>query len=818
MMSSLPLLLLWSIMQGESAAALQPTSVHVTDDVRDAWRRPIHTDSIEAWIVSDRPLTSKVMGAPLWKTASINDAGATSIPRGGWGLFVFESDETTPAILDAAAFGDAWINGLPRGGDTYGAGRTRLPFLLREGRNEILLRSGRGSPAPIVTTANELARTQASPGAPRVALLGEKDRTLPDAISGESLDEWAAILIYNVDTTPLHGGHVEAESNGLTTITPVPTIPALSFLKVPVRLRSPAAADGPLDVTLRLRGSEGVLLDTDSFTLRVRNADQWRKHTFTSSIDGSVQYYGLVPAVGNADGRRPGTVLSLHGASVEAGRQASCYKPRDWCMIAAPTNRRPFGFDWEAWGQLDALEVLADAQRRYPNDPARTWLTGHSMGGHGTWNLGLTRPGDFAAIAPSAGWSSFWTYGGPERYADDDGIAGLLRAAANPSDTNLLLPNADRLGIYILHGSDDDNVPVTEARAMRSKLGASHADFTYYEQPGAGHWWGDQCMDWPPLFEFLKRHTRGEGGQRDRLTFVTVDPASSASCDWATIEQQIKSLRPSRIDLRITRSDSGVTIAGTTDNVARLSIDTQHPDVGGVDSVLIEMDGTNAITSTADTVHLARSDDGPWKVVDAVSPAEKNPVRGGRLRSAWNHGITLVVGTIGTDDETTWNRARARQDAERWWYRGNGLVEIVDDVDFDPSAEPDRGLMLYGNRDTNADWPALLGSSPVQVDRNTVTIGQRTMHGDFAVALVRPRPGSGVASVATMAGTAGAGERSTATMPLFFSGVGWPDWMVIEPSSLSEGDQGIVGLGFFDNSFGLDSSQTAWRDDVAPPE
>jgi S-adenosylmethionine synthetase len=64
---------------------------------------------------------------------------------------------------------------------------------------------------------------------------------VPDAISGQDLDEWAAILIHNIEQTPLVGAHLEAESGGLTTVTPVPTIPALSFLKIPVRIRSSPA-------------------------------------------------------------------------------------------------------------------------------------------------------------------------------------------------------------------------------------------------------------------------------------------------------------------------------------------------------------------------------------------------------------------------------------------------------------------------------------------------------------------------------------------------------------------------------------------------
>ena len=39
----------------------------------------------------------------------------------------------------------------------------------------------------------------------------------------------------------------------------------------------------------------------------------------------------------------------------------------------------------------------------------RRGISGHSMGGHGTWNIGVQFPGTFAALGPSAGWISFWS-------------------------------------------------------------------------------------------------------------------------------------------------------------------------------------------------------------------------------------------------------------------------------------------------------------------------------------------------------------------------------------------------------------------------
>ena len=51
------------------------------------------------------------------------------------------------------------------------------------------------------------------------------------------------------------------------------------------------------------------------------------------------------------------------------------YKKKDWGHLIAPTNRRPFGFAWEDWGRLDALEVLANAKSIYKPNSKKIYLT-----------------------------------------------------------------------------------------------------------------------------------------------------------------------------------------------------------------------------------------------------------------------------------------------------------------------------------------------------------------------------------------------------------------------------------------------------------
>ena len=62
----------------------------------------------------------------------------------------------------------------------------------------------------------------------------------------------------------------------------------------------------------------------------------------------------------------------------------------------------------------------------------------------------------------------------------------------------------------------------------------------------------------------------------------------------------------------------------------------------------------------------------------------------------------------GKSEENTWAFAKARYDAETFWYRGNASIDVIPDTAFDAAAKPDRNVILYGNADTNAAWDALL--------------------------------------------------------------------------------------------------------------
>ena len=560
------------------------------------------------------------------------------------------------------------------------------------------------------------------------------------------------------------------------------------------------------------------VLDTMRLPLAVRQPNDLHARTFLSGIDGSVQMYAVRPAApGEAkaddkDTANPGIVLTLHGAAVDAKEQAGQYSAKTWAHIVAPTNRRPYGFDWEDWGRIDALEALADAQQRLGSDRRRVYVTGHSMGGHGAWHLGANYPDRFAAVGPSAGWVSFWTYGGMPKVDKPTKIQSLLTRATGPSDTLKLQKNLRQPGVYILHGDADDNVPVAQARLMRQDLGKFHPNFAYYEKPGGGHWWGAPSCDWPAMMEFFRQQQLPEAKDIKQIEFATTNPGVSSACHWVSIEAQQQQFEMSRVVISYAADKRQ--FHATTQNVARLAVDVRHLDAGK--GLQFSFDGQRlppvAWPASEPRVWFARHES-RWIQTSKPAAAHKGPHRYGTFEEALNHRVLMIYGTRGTADENAWSLAKARYDAETFWYRGNAGVDVIPDTAFDAAKEPDRSVILYGNADTNGAWPALLSTCPVQIRRGQVRLGTRPESGnDVACLMVRPRPRSDVASVGVVSGTGLAGMRATNRLRYFVSGVAYPDLMVFGSGALTQGDADIRVAGYFGLDWTMDEGDFEWRD------
>ncbi|TVQ08308.1 MAG: alpha/beta hydrolase [Bacteroidetes bacterium] len=705
----------------------------------------------------------------------------------------FESPEETIALLDATGHTRVFINGMPQEGDHYDYAHTLIPFHLKQGLNQFVYTYGR------------FGRVSSKIVIPEKALqFSPRDMTLPSLIRGERDDKWGAVRVVNASEEYHEGLTIRCvlesgESISYRTEALMPMAVRKMKFRIPYPSRDPRA--GSISATVFLEDDRGQEVDRIQIRLNVMDAGKHHERTFVSNIDGSVQYYSVVPSTSNAPNQA--FVLSVHGASVEATNQARAYQQKDWGHIIAPTNRRPFGFNWEEWGRLDALEVLHEARKLFPTDTAQTYLTGHSMGGHGSWFLGATYPDKFAAIAPAAGYPDIIGY---RRTGTDSLIQAnphfeMIYRGALPGRTLDLVSNYKQSGVYVLHGDADEVVPVTQARLMRGKLGEIHPNFSYYEYPGGTHWYGDHSMDWPPLFDFLRQNTIPPVSQVKDIEFTTASPGVSATNYWISINQQLSSYQHSTIQAKYTND----TIFAETNNIAHLTIMVSLLQPESLTH--IHIDGQTFPVQSLRDIHLRRHNQ-RWNTTGMVHLMEKHPERYGGFKLAFTNNMLFVYATGGSEEENQWYENKARYDAETFLYRGNGSVDVIPDTLFSPQRYRERNVIVYGNADNNHAWSSLLQNSPVQVTSEGISFGNTWMESkSLGTYFIQPRIDSQTASVGVVAGTGPEGMKATFPNDYFSGITGFPDLLIFEVDWIKDGVDGIRVSGFFGNDWSVKNGE-----------
>jgi hypothetical protein len=103
-----------------------------------------------------------------------------------------------------------------------------------------------------------------------------------------------------------------------------------------------------------------------------------------------------------------GLVVSMHGLSANYNEFLGSHEAEQLAdrgtgsIFASPEGRGPDG-SWQNYGEADAFEMWADIASHYRLNPALTDVTGYSMGGEGTYELGSEWPDLWARAFPIVG-------------------------------------------------------------------------------------------------------------------------------------------------------------------------------------------------------------------------------------------------------------------------------------------------------------------------------------------------------------------------------------------------------------------------------
>lgn len=140
----------------------------------------------------------------------------------------------------------------------------------------------------------------------------------------------------------------------------------------------------------------------------------------------------------------------------------------------------------QIWSDEALLGLVDELVKKHRVDETRVYLTGLSMGGYGTWSLGIKYPDRFAAIAPICG-------GG-------DTLPILLPAPGKQAALK-------QLPVWVFHGAKDSIVPLNESERMVNALkraGNENVKFTIY--PEADHdSWTETYLN-QELYDWMLQH------------------------------------------------------------------------------------------------------------------------------------------------------------------------------------------------------------------------------------------------------------------------------------------------------------------------
>jgi poly(3-hydroxybutyrate) depolymerase len=226
---------------------------------------------------------------------------------------------------------------------------------------------------------------------------------------------------------------------------------------------------------------------------------------YRAAWDGTLQPYALYVPRGYdaAKRKRWPLVVALHGAfsdhkhnlrrvfgldnrpgetDAEASRN-QLPLPDVPAFVVSPLGRGEL-MGYDGLGGEDVMRVVADVRRAYAIDPERITLTGLSMGGGGTWAIGLRHPELFAALAPVCAVADFRRMIAPA----DRPLYDLARLDALSPPA--IAENAAHQQVFIFHGDMDPTVPVEDSRKMVARyraLGWLGKNIHYTEYPGVGH-------------------------------------------------------------------------------------------------------------------------------------------------------------------------------------------------------------------------------------------------------------------------------------------------------------------------------------------
>jgi dienelactone hydrolase len=535
------------------------------------------------------------------------------------------------------------------------------------------------------------------------------------------------------------------------------SLPSTEMLVEDAEMRWSDFGQAPRDWEFVRRQLETARADADRLAA---GEDPWKGRSgaltkaYRSEVDGTLQPYGLyVPPSYDAAKAWP-LLVGLHGSGSNhllhrrrlfglgnepgEGDYEAIRKdlplPDVGFLVLTPYGRgESAGYNGIAEG--DVLRAMDHVQRAYAVDPDRVHLTGLSMGGGGTWHIGLRYPDRFASISPVCGVADLdllpWTAGWSALDKELMALTGYSR----------IVENASNLPVFVFHGDEDDAVVVAASRRMMEAFGkAGLANARYFELPGVTHFSWDFAYRDGGLFRRLADIRRNP--HPERVVYSTFSPRYNRAY-WLRIDRIDRGLALARIEGTRTQGAFDV----KTDNLTAFSIILSPALAPASKPVEVKVNGKAVFRGVpkGDLLSFAGGK-GSWKRTEPWrGPAQGPPdhaeagARGGSLAQYGAH--VYVYGTLGDAATTAASKALAERLAD-WGPSVRARWRVLADTEVTAPLMSTSDLVLVGTNATNRVLAGLVGL-PLRQDDSGTWVNERKVAGPAAsYRLLHPNPGA----------------------------------------------------------------------------
>ncbi len=267
---------------------------------------------------------------------------------------------------------------------------------------------------------------------------------------------------------------------------------------------------------------------------------------FRSGMDGAVQPYVLWLPPNMAAGKNYPLVVQLHGTNFHEvlagvrthfqGLGIAGWIEQDLPVIYIQCVGRANSF-YQGMGEEDILEAIEDAKRTLPIDADRIFIMGHSMGGAGSYTIGLHYPDHFGGIMPID--PAMW-----EAMARPEPVPDWLKAQVYMVTPSHLFTNARNVDVFFKNAGAGIQRKSTEFGDGIIERGGFSTTESFPRMP---HNFGDQY----PYSNFVTELIAHPIKRKPAVVNFETNTLRYNSAYWMTIDRLTKHGEMARIEASI---------------------------------------------------------------------------------------------------------------------------------------------------------------------------------------------------------------------------------------------------------------------------